>query len=291
MSKRWAIALHGGAGPVPGADYTQQERHMSDLLRDASGRLDFGEAALDVVEIVVAELERSGLYVAGRGSSANADGDWELDAAIMTSQRRQAGAVASLVGFESPIRAARTVLEKTPNVLIVGKGAADLARQNGLAEIDDPTTYYTPVSSETTQEAIPGAGTVGATALDTNGHLAAATSTGGILGKTPGRVGDTPIVGSGTWADERVAVSCTGLGEYFMRSAAAADVSARISYANSSVEQAVAGALADVRSLGGEGGMIAVDAKGHVAAFWNSAGMKRGLADWTGRFEVGTFAT
>ncbi|HBT36256.1 MAG TPA: isoaspartyl peptidase/L-asparaginase, partial [Hyphomonas sp.] len=125
--------------------------------------------------------------------------------------------------------------------------------------------------------------------LDIYGDLSAATSTAGIRGKTPGRLGDTPLPGAGTWADERCAVSCTGLGEYFIRAAAAADVSARIRYAGAELEAAVQGALDDVRMLGGQGGMIAVSAEGDISALWNSSGLKRAMADSNGRFEVGTF--
>jgi isoaspartyl peptidase/L-asparaginase-like protein (Ntn-hydrolase superfamily) len=133
-------------------------------------------------------------------------------------------------------------------------------------------------------------GTVGAGVLDQYGDLAAATSTGGVKSKTPGRVGDTPLIGAGTWADERCAISCTGLGEYFIRAAAAADVSARIRYGGATLEDAVQGALDDVKHLGGEGGMIAVSADGTLVANCNSGGLKRGLMDSEGRFEVATFA-
>lgn len=280
----WALALHGGAGAIAERSYKAEEAHMAALIDQGAAMLARGESALDVVTAMAEALEASGLHVAGKGSAPNAAGVVELDASIMDGSNRDAGGVAALRGFLSPVRVARAVMEQTDHVLLVGDGAAQFAAAQGLARVDDPKSYYVPAES-----GLPGAGTIGAVALDTTGRLAAATSTGGLHGKMPGRVGDTPIIGAGCWADERAAVSCTGLGEYFMRVNAAADVSARIHYANQSLEQAASGVIEDVRRFGGYGGLIAVDAKGNVAAPFASQGMKRGWATSAGAREVKSF--
>jgi L-asparaginase / beta-aspartyl-peptidase len=285
----WSLVLHGGAGPTRGRNYDAQEAHMSDLLKRGASMLDDGASALDVVAAMVQELEESGLHVAGKGTSPNRNGEYELDAAIMDGNGRRAGAVAALVGYRSPIAVARAVMETSPHVLLSGAGAAAFAKEAGCETISDPAAYYKPIITTPIDTSALAHGTVGAVARDLAGRLAAATSTGGLINKTPGRIGDTPIIGAGTWADERVAISCTGQGEYFMRAAVAADVSARVRYGKQTLAAACAGAIADMESLGGDGGLIAVDAMGNVATPYNSEGMKRGIATQAGRFEVATF--
>jgi L-asparaginase / beta-aspartyl-peptidase len=283
----WSLALHGGAGPTRDRTYEKEEAHMAALLDEGAAMLAGGAAAFDVVEAMVRALEASGLHIAGKGAAANAAGVWELDAAIMDGAARKAGGVAGLVGFESPIAVARAVMEKTPHVLMGGQGAAAFAAKHGFATVEPG--YYTPAASRLVQPGELAHGTVGAVARDSEGKLAAATSTGGLLGKTVGRIGDTPLIGAGTWADQRVAVSCTGQGEYFMRANVAADVSARMAYAQQSIHAAAAGALADMAALGGDGGLIAIDADGAVAMPFVSEGMKRAAATSGGRREVRTF--
>jgi L-asparaginase / beta-aspartyl-peptidase len=285
----WSLVLHGGAGPIAGRSYEAEEAHMADVLKRGSTMLDGGACALDVVQAMVAELEECGLHVAGRGASPNRDGIYELDAAIMDGTNRKAGCVGALVGFRSPIGVARAVMDTSPHVLLVGAGAAAFAKNAGYEPVLDPHTYYKPAVTTPVETGDLAHGTVGAVARDIAGRLAAATSTGGLLNKTPGRVGDTPIIGAGTWADERVAISCTGQGEYFLRAAVAADVSARVRYGKQKLAAACEGALADMASLGGDGGLIAVDAMGNVATPYVSEGMKRGIATQAGRFEVATF--
>ena len=282
----WALALHGGAGAIAERVYREEEAHMAALLDEGAAMLARGQSALDVVTAMAEALEACGLHQAGKGSAPNAAGDVELDASIMDGTNRAAGAVAALRGFLSPVRVARGVMEHTSHVLLVGEGAEAFAEAQKFARVEDPSTYYKTAASGM---ASVDTGTIGAVARDVLGRLAAATSTGGLQGKLPGRVGDTPIIGAGCWADERAAVSCTGLGEYFMRVNAAADVSARIAYAGATLKDAAQAVIDDVRNLGGYGGLIAVDKHGNVATPFASQGMKRGIATSSGVREVKTF--
>lgn len=277
------IALHGGAGVTPGRDYSEATNYLRDLAEQLSSQLADGLPAIDAVEIAVREMEASGLFVAGRGSAPNAKGLVEMDASIMDGARHKAGAVCAIRDAASPIVAARRVMEATPHVLLAGEGASDFARQQGLEQILDPGRYFrmpvgvtaADIEAETLALAH---GTVGAAALDQSGRLAAATSTGGVFGKRPGRVGDTPLPGAGVWADEEVAVSCTGVGEFFILTAAAFDVSARRRYLGVSLEAACQGMIDSVGRLGGDGGVIAVSRAGQVAFVFNSPGLKRAVA-------------
>ena len=233
-----------------------------------------GQSALDVVTWAIEEMESSGLYVAGKGSAPHSLGGFELDASLMHGPNRRAGAVAAIEGIQSPIRAAQVVLNDDRHVMLAGAGAQHAAKAAGLAEIHDPQEYYSEHVSHGSGESA-NHGTVGAVALDIHGELAAGTSTGGTFGKLVGRVGDTPIIGAGTWADDTVAVSCTGLGEAFIRTATAYDVSARMRYAGTPLKQATLQVLDEVAKYDGDGGLITIDAQGNISMPYNSDGMKR----------------
>jgi beta-aspartyl-peptidase (threonine type) len=270
----YALVLHGGAGARLGTDYTAQKAHMLQLITQGQRMLADGQSALNVIAQTIEELEASGLYVAGKGSAPNSIGGFELDASIMHGLERRAGAVAAMEGILSPIRAAKAVLEDGRHVMLVGTGAHAAATAAGLASVREPDKYYSEHVSHGSGENT-NHGTVGAVALDIHGELAAGTSTGGTFGKLVGRVGDTPIIGSGTWADDTVAVSCTGLGEAFMRVNAAYDVSARMRYGKAALKSACGDVLDDVARFEGDGGLIAIDAVGNIAMPYNSDGMKR----------------
>ena len=288
-NKRFAFALHGGAGARSGRDYSVAEYHMRDVTENARDRLAAGARALDVVEYAVAQMESSGLYVAGRGSAPNSAGYVELDASIMDGPVSAAGAVSCIRDVVSPVSVARRVMEATPHVMLSGAGALAFARAQGFEEVENPGKYYMlPVGVSKGEVSDKSHGTVGAVALDTRGELAAATSTGGTFGKLEGRVGDTPIIGAGTWADSDIAVSCTGTGEYFIRTGAALAVAYKVK-SGASLSQAIDDVLADIKHLGGDGGIIAVDATGLIEMIYNSEGMKRAAVDHGDSVFVATF--
>jgi len=276
MSKQnYALALHGGAGAVAGRDYAVTEKHLQQLAAECEGWLAGGRSSLDVVEHAVNELETCGLYVAGRGSAPNSAGHMELDASIMDGRSREAGAVAAIRDVVSPVQVARGVMEKTPHVMLAGSGALEFAREHGYEEVSDPGNYYTlPVGVTLDDIQDIAHGTVGAVALDKSGSLAAATSTGGTFGKLHGRIGDTPLIGPGTWADDHIAISCTGTGEHIIRSGGAAAIAFRYR-SGLSLTDAIGEMLDEVKRLGGDAGIVAVTREGEIAMPYNSEGMKR----------------
>ena len=290
MTGRPALILHGGAGARRERDYTLEIAHMGEVVAAMKARLDVGASALDVAVETTVLLEDSGLYVAGRGASPNLAGAYELDASLMDGATRKAGAVAALQGFRNPVVAARAVMDRTPHVMLAGEGAALFALDQGLERIGDETTWFTQAGQGEDNHP-PGTlahGTVGCCVLDRDGRLAAATSTAGVFGKMPGRVGDTPIPGAGSWADGRVAVSGTGQGEYFIRVAACVQVSWRVA-AGQTLSEAGRAVIDEIGTMGGDGGLIALDRDGNIAAPFNSQGMKRAWLTAEGQIGVEVF--
>ena len=299
----YAIAIHGGAGAMdPAAPPATHQPYLDGLTRALTvGRdvLAAGGTALDAVEQSVAALEDDPLFNAGRGAAYDADGRHSLDAAIMDGTTLACGGVAGVATVRNPVTLARRVMDRSGHVLLAGPGAEQFADAHGLAPVD-PAYFGTPErlrqlhAKLDAQRRAPAAayrehGTVGAVALDRFGHLAAATSTGGTTAKRFGRVGDSPLIGAGTYADDRtVAVSCTGLGEQFIRHAVAHDLSARIAHARQPLRQAADHIIRHTLNPH-DGGLIAVAPDGTIVTPYNTAGMYRGSADSTGRFEVHIF--
>jgi beta-aspartyl-peptidase (threonine type) len=297
-----ALAIHGGAGTIARVLLTPQleqdyRRALQSALTIGHDLLRQGAPSLDVVEMVVRNLEDCPLFNAGRGAVFTHEGHHEMDAALMDGHTGQAGAVAGVREVQNPIRAARLVMEQTEHVLLAYPGADELAREHGLP-LAGPDYFFTQSRYDQLQEAVAAGrvqldhavsdpnwkkGTVGAVACDQHGHLAAATSTGGMTNKRYSRIGDTPLIGAGTWADSRVAISCTGHGEYFIRAVVSYDIACLMEYKNLPLAEACRIVVHDkLAPVGGEGGLIAVDAQGNLALPFNSDGMYR--ASWS---EVG----
>ena len=271
-----AFALHGGAGAKQGRDYSAEIANMRDITEAARDSLKAGAKAFDIVTETVRRLEDSGLYVAGKGASPNQAGHYELDASLMNGADQTCGSVAALQGFANPILIARAVMEKTPHVMLAGDGAALFAHEQGFAPLADEAEYFTRAGRFESNHPprTLAHGTVGCVCLDSYGHLAAATSTAGVFGKLAGRVGDTPIIGAGTWADQQTAVSCTGQGEYFIRLNASAQLAFRHGGGQSLADSADT-VLQQIVDMGGEGGLIALNRHGEVTVPFRSQGMKR----------------
>ncbi len=314
-----AIAIHGGAGTILRTQMTpvlekEYRGGLETALRIGWNILAKGGSSLDAVEAAVVSLEDFPLFNAGRGSVFTHDGEQEMDASIMDGSRLKAGCVAFVKNIKNPVSLARLVMERTEHVLLAGDGANQFAEQHHVETAPDEY-FFTEHRWLQLQEAIaagrvqldhaesePGAiatgpnaasskpiGTVGAVACDQNGHLAAATSTGGMTNKKFGRVGDTAIIGAGTYADETCAVSCTGHGEYFMLASTAHDVAARMKYKGLSLEDAAREAIERLTQINGEGGLIAVDSFGNVTLPFNSDGMYRGAIQQDGQLTVSIY--
>ncbi|MGC8764210.1 MAG: isoaspartyl peptidase/L-asparaginase family protein [Acidobacteriota bacterium] len=305
-AKPYALAIHGGAGVIRrGALSPEKEAAVRKALEAAVLRgkeiLERGGSSLDAVEAAVRLLEDAPEFNAGRGAVFTSEGSHEMDAAIMEGATLRAGAVTGVRRVKNPVSLARWVMEHSPHVFLSGPGADLFAREAGL-EVVPPSYFHTDERWQDLQKAKARAGepvpqgppqspephgTVGAVALDLHGHLAAATSTGGMTNKRPGRIGDSPVIGAGTYADDRTcAVSCTGWGEFFLRAVAAHDVAARMAYGNRSLDRAAQEVLARIAELGGDGGLIAVDGRGNLCLRFTTEGMYRAWLAPGGKVEV-----
>jgi L-asparaginase / beta-aspartyl-peptidase len=304
--KRFALAVHGGAGTIERdkmtADKDQEYRSgLERALRAGYDVLNSGGSSLDATEAAVRVLEDDPHFNAGKGAVFTSAGTNELDAAIMDGKTLKAGTVAVLRHIKNPVELARLVMEKSPHVMLSGEGAEKFATENGIRLVDQKY-FFTQERWDALQKMKAAQknrhatmiitdqdrhGTVGAVALDQNGNLAAATSTGGTTNKRPGRVGDSPIIGGGTYANNATcAVSGTGEGEYFIRATVAHDISALMEYRGMKLQEAAQIVLDKVAKLGGTGGLIAVDREGNIALPFNTSGMYRGHVDPSGRFVI-----
>lgn len=296
---QWRLVIHGGAGVIERARMTPAEdaairAALNRALDAGSAILARGGASLDAVEAAVRVLEDDPHFNAGRGSVFTYDGNIEMDASIMDGRNRNAGAVTGVTRTRNPIGLARRVMEHSPHVFLSREGADQFSREQGLPQ-EAPEYFQTPERRRQLDElrSRPSAehfdvhlkyGTVGAVALDSEGHVAAATSTGGLTGKRWGRIGDSPIIGAGTYADDRgCAVSATGAGEYFIRVGVAHEICAQVRMAGRAPQAAADAVMEEVRALGGTGGVIVVTPRGDGIYSFNTAGMYRGQASPAGR--------
>lgn len=290
------LAIHGGAGTLLKSEMTPEKEAaylaaLKESLTAGNGILEAGGTALEATEMAVVVMEDSPLFNAGKGSVFTADGTHEMDAAVMTGQDLKAGAVCGVSGVKNPIRLARKVMEESEHVLLASKGAEDFARSISMEMM--PAEYFHSELRYQQWQSVKGSakfaldhdiktdrkfGTVGAVALDSHGNIAAATSTGGMTNKRFGRVGDSPLIGCGNYANNSTcAVSCTGSGEFFIRGVVAYEVSALMEFKGLSLQAACDEVIHNrLLKIGGDGGLIAVDAKGNCALVFNTAGMYRG---------------
>jgi L-asparaginase / beta-aspartyl-peptidase len=294
-NKKIALVIHGGAGvssraSIPDADAKRMQADLNKALDAGYAVLSKGGAALDAVTAVIVVLEDSPWFNAGKGAVFNSDGGHELDASVMEGHTRMAGAVAGVTTIRNPILLARAVMEKSPHVMLAGEGAEKFAdTQKNIARVDkkyfDTEKRWQQLQDAKAKEAaqamntVQGTyfGTVGAVALDQHGHIAAGTSTGGMSNKKWSRVGDSPIIGAGTFATDNCGVSGTGWGEFYIRAVVAHDICARVEYRGDSLKAAAEEVVNKiVPAMGGDGGAIALDKDGNIAMPFNTAGMSRG---------------
>jgi beta-aspartyl-peptidase (threonine type) len=319
QKQKYVMVIHGGAGTILRKNMTPEKEKayinvLTLALQTGYDLLKSSKSSLDAVEATIHVMEDSPLFNAGKGAVFTHDGKNEMDAAIMDGKTLMAGAVAGVSTIRNPISAARAVMEKSEHVMMVGKGAEFFAKQAGLT-IVNPSYFYTKERWDGLQKALAEDsvkavldhgnkksmklgtinkdykfGTVGAVALDQQGNLAAGTSTGGMTNKKYGRVGDAPLIGAGTYANNATAgISCTGWGEFFIRSVVAYDISALMEYKMLPLKEATQTALDKMQKLGGDGGLIALDKEGNVAMPFNTAGMYRGTVTEDGKIQVSIY--
>ncbi len=301
--ENYAIVIHGGAGVMSKSRMTDEKQQeyitvLNAALQLGEKLLKKGADATDVVVNVINVMENSPLFNAGKGAVFTSEGKNELDASIMEGKTLNAGAVAGVHDIKNPINAAREVMIHSEHVMLSGKGASEFAKKQGLEMV--PNKYFYTKSRheslkqqqkrEREREQKDNMGTVGCAVLDSHGNLCAGTSTGGMTNKKYGRIGDSPIIGAGTYANNTTcAVSCTGHGEYYIRLGFARDISALMEYKNLGVEEACREEIRKLSELQGTGGVIAVDAKGNIAMEFNTSGMFRGYIKSNGEKEIAIF--
>lgn len=310
--KKYVLVIHGGAGTILKENMSPQREleyrtKLSEALKSGYSVLKSGKSSVEAVEAAIVIMEDSPLFNAGKGAVFTHDGENELDAAVMYGKDKSAGAIAGVKTIKNPIKTAIAVMQKSPHVMMAGKGAEKFAAEQGL-EIVKPEYFWTKDRWESLQKILKKEdnkdkqaslnpviesyiadqkfGTVGAVALDKAGNLAAGTSTGGMTNKKFGRIGDAPIIGAGTYANSQVGISATGWGEYFIRATAARTAAAKMEFQNKNVENATREVIDEIGQMGGDGGMIALDKNGNMAMPFNTAGMYRGAITESGQIEI-----
>lgn len=302
-AKKYALVIHGGAGVMDRKDITpeMQNEYMTVLnlaLHVGDSVLATGGTCMDAVEKTIVIMEDSPLFNAGKGAVFTHEGLVELDASVMDGKTLMAGAIAGVGDIKNPIRVARTVMEKSEHVMLSGVGASQFAKEQGFEPVEN-SYFYTEKRYRSLQELLKKEreattndkhGTVGCVALDTYGNIAAGTSTGGMTNKKYGRIGDSPIIGAGTYANNQTgAFSCTGHGEYYIRLGFSRDISALMEYKHFSIQKACCEEIHKLTQLGGTGGVIGIDRKGNIAMEFNTSGMFRGYVKSDGKREVAIF--